>query len=30
MSELYLEFVKSLKEILTAIYKDILKKKENY
>ncbi|TDY60779.1 hypothetical protein DFQ06_3363 [Algibacter lectus] len=30
MSELYLEFVKSIKEILIAIYRDVLKKKEDY
>jgi len=28
MSELYLEFVKSIKEILIALYKDVLKKKQ--
>lgn len=30
MSELYFEFVKSIKEILIAIYRDVLKKKEDY
>ena len=30
MSELCLEFVKGIKEILIAIYRDVLRKKENY
>ena len=28
MSKLYIEFVKSIKEIMIAIYRDVLKKKQ--